>query len=98
LPREARSACDAHREWIEAQVQLGRNAISVYQDLVDTHGFTHRYNSGPTFVRTLKVRELKRFDVPTQNSRAEHLLTRRTAWSAEEGSKKGANRALRAVE
>jgi len=62
-PKEARSACEAHREWIEAQVQLGRNAISVYQDLVEAHGFTHRYNSVKRFVRTLKVREPERFDV-----------------------------------
>lgn len=62
-PQEARSACEVHREWIEVQVQLGRNAISIYQDLVETHGFTHRYNSVKRFVRTLKAREPERFDV-----------------------------------
>lgn len=62
-PKEARSACEVHREWIEAQVELGRNAISIYQDLVEAHGFTHRYNSVKRFVRTLKVREPERFDV-----------------------------------
>lgn len=62
-PKEVRSACEVHREWIEAQVQLGRNAISIYQDLVEAHGFTHRYNSVKRFVRTLKVREPERFDV-----------------------------------
>ena len=44
-PKAARSACEDHRPWIETQVQLGRNAISIYQDLVERHGFTHRYNS-----------------------------------------------------
>ena len=39
-PKEARSACEAHREWISSQVQLGRNAQSIYQDLVESHGFT----------------------------------------------------------
>ena len=62
-PKQARSACEAHREWIEAQVELGRNAQSIYQGLVERQGFTHRYNSVKRFVRTLKAREPKRFDV-----------------------------------
>jgi hypothetical protein len=37
------SACEPHRMWIEAQVALGRNAGSIYQDLVEAHGFTHQY-------------------------------------------------------
>jgi transposase len=59
----ASSACETHRAWIEAQVQLGRNAQSIYQDLVEQHGFAHRYNSVKRFVRTLKAREPERFDV-----------------------------------
>ena len=43
--------------------QLGRNAQSIYQDLVEGFGFTHRYNSVKRFVRTLKRREPERFDV-----------------------------------
>jgi transposase len=61
-PKQARSACEEHRAWIEAQVELGRNAQSIYQDLVEG-GFAHRYNSVKRFVRTLKVREPERFDV-----------------------------------
>ncbi len=53
----------AHREFIEAQVQLGRNAQSIYQDLVERNEFTHRYNSVKRFVRRLKAREPERFDV-----------------------------------
>ncbi len=30
-PKLARSACEPHREWIEAQVRLGRNAVAIYQ-------------------------------------------------------------------
>ena len=59
----AASACEPHREWIEAQVGLGRNAQSIYQDLVEQHAFVHRYNSVKRFVRTLKAREPERFDV-----------------------------------
>lgn len=57
------SACEIHREWIEAQVLLGRNAMSIYQDLVEQRGFTHRYNSVKRFVNMLKAREPERFDV-----------------------------------
>jgi transposase len=62
-PKLARSACEAHREWIESQVALGRNGQSIYQDLVDRMGFNHRYNSVKRFVRTLRKREPERFDI-----------------------------------
>ena len=57
------SACEIHREWIEVQVTLGRNAMSIYQDLEENFGFTHRYNSVKRFVARLKAREPERFDV-----------------------------------
>ena len=59
----ATSACEPHRAWIEAQVALGRNAVSVFQDLVEQHGFAHQYNSVKRFVATLKARAPERFDV-----------------------------------
>lgn len=62
-PKQARSACEAHRAWISEQVALGRNAQSIYQDLVERHGFAHRYNSVKRFVRAMKAREPERFDV-----------------------------------
>ena len=40
------STCEAHRAFIEAQLRLRRNAMAIYQDLVDRHGFTGAYNSG----------------------------------------------------
>lgn len=51
------SACEPHRAWIESQVQFGRNAVSIYQDLVESHGFSHRYNSVKRFVARVKARE-----------------------------------------
>jgi transposase len=57
------SACEAHRAWIEAQVSLGRNAVAIYQDLVERHGFACRYGSVKRFVARLKAREPERFDV-----------------------------------
>ena len=62
-PKLARSACEEHREWIESQVALGRNAVSIYQDLVDRMGFAHRYKSVKRFVRTLRKHEPERFDI-----------------------------------
>jgi hypothetical protein len=59
----AASACEPHRTWIEAQVRLGRNAVSIYQDLVEEHGFENRYNSVKRFVARLKARAPERFDV-----------------------------------
>ena len=57
------SACEPHREWIEEQVARGRNAVAIYQDLVDGHGFAHQYNSVKRFVGRLRAREPERFDV-----------------------------------
>lgn len=57
-----RSACEPHREWIEAQIRLGRNAMAIYQDLVDQHGFASRYNSVKRFCRSLRKSEPAQFD------------------------------------
>ena len=57
------SACEPYRAWIEAQLTLGRNAQSLYQDLVDRHGFTQGYNSVKRFVARLRARAPARFDV-----------------------------------
>lgn len=61
-PAHARSSCEAHRKWIEAQVRLGRNATAIYQELVDRFGFTQRYNSVKRFCRSLRKREPEQFD------------------------------------
>jgi transposase len=56
------SECAPHRDWIEAQVDLGRNAMSIYQDMVEMHGFGHKYSSVQRFVKKLKRRNPERFD------------------------------------
>ena len=43
------SACEPHGKWIEAQIAFGRNAVSIYQDLVEGHGSAHQYNSVKRF-------------------------------------------------
>ncbi len=47
------SACEPHRERIEAALTLGRNAMAIWQDLVED-GFTARYASVRRFVRHLR--------------------------------------------
>ena len=37
------SACEPHRELIERALERGRNAMAIWQDLVDAHGFGARY-------------------------------------------------------
>src|SRR3989339_2217154 len=62
IPFHARSACEPHRPWIEQQVRLGRNAMAIYQDLVEQCSFTHRYNSVKRFVRGLKRKNPEQYD------------------------------------
>ena len=62
IPLHAGSACEPHREWIEKQVKLGRNAVAIYQDLVERFSFTHKYNSVKRFVRGLRKKDPKQFD------------------------------------
>jgi transposase len=62
IPAHARSACEEHRQWIEQQVQLGRNAVAMYQDLVEQFGFTRRYNSVKRFVRALRKKQPQQYD------------------------------------
>ena len=48
------SACEPHREEIEAAVRAGRQAMSIWQDLVTERGFTAKYASVQRFVRQLR--------------------------------------------
>jgi transposase len=48
------SACEAYREIIEPAVTCGRDAMAIWQDLVDDHGFKHKYASVQRFVGKLR--------------------------------------------
>lgn len=48
------SNCEPHREFIEEALARGRNAMAIWQDLVDSRGFTGRYNSVKRFVWKLR--------------------------------------------
>ena len=45
------SACEPYRELIAEALGRGRNAVAIWQDLVDDHGFRARYASVRRFVR-----------------------------------------------
>jgi transposase len=48
------SACEPYREIIAEALARGRNAVAIWQDLVDDHGFSARYASVRRFVVTLR--------------------------------------------
>ena len=58
VPRPGRapsaSACEPYREVIEEALSRGRNAMAIWQDLVDDHGFTACYASVRRFVVKLR--------------------------------------------
>lgn len=60
--RHSTSACEPHRGFITAQLQLRRNFTAIYQDLVDQFGFSAGYNSVKRFAGTLIGKEPAQFD------------------------------------
>jgi transposase len=48
------SVCEPYRDLIELALERGRNAMAIWQDLVDDHGFAARYASVRRFVRKLR--------------------------------------------
>ena len=53
-PTPSASACEPYREFIEAALAKGRNAMAIWQDLVDGHAFSEKYASVKRFVRKLR--------------------------------------------
>jgi transposase len=54
LPSPRASACTAYREAIELGLSQGRNAMAIWQDLVDEYSFASSYPSVQRFVRKLR--------------------------------------------
>lgn len=48
------SACEVHREAIEVGLSKGRNAMAIWQDLVDTYSFAGGYQTVKRFVRKFR--------------------------------------------
>ena len=54
----AASACEPYRELIEGALTRGRDAMAIWRDLVDDHGFPAQYASVRRFVITLRGPQL----------------------------------------
>jgi len=52
--RRSCCSCEPYRELIELELSRGRNAMGIFQDLVDRHGFRGSYESIKRFVRKLR--------------------------------------------
>jgi len=50
--KSSASACEAYREMIALELEHGRNAMGIWQDLVDRHGFAGCYQSVKRLART----------------------------------------------
>ena len=50
-PTSAASSCEPYRDLIEQGKKTGRNAVGIWQELVDQHGFPGAYESVKRFVR-----------------------------------------------
>ena len=50
----AASACESYLELIEAALARGRDAMAIWRDLIDDHGFPAQYASVRRFVLTLR--------------------------------------------
>jgi len=51
------SASEPYREFIEAALLKGRNAMSIWQELVDVHGFRGAYETVKRYVRKLRGKQ-----------------------------------------
>jgi transposase len=55
----SRSGCEPYRSFIEAEAAKGRNAVAIFQDLVEHHGYPGAYNAVKRFVGKLRPRSPK---------------------------------------
>ncbi len=55
----SRSGCEPYRGFIEGEAVKGRNAVAIYQDLVEHHGYPGAYNAVKRFVGKLRPRDPK---------------------------------------
>lgn len=62
----SRSSAEPHRAFIQAELEKRRNAVAIYQDLVEHHGYTGSYDA----VKRL-VRKLRKSDPPKVSCRFE---------------------------
>jgi|SRR5579872_833017 len=75
-PAPGRSQCEAHRAFITTELGKGRNAMAIYQDLVEHHGYAGSYDAVKRFARKLLPNEAKiscRFEtLPGQEAQVDY--------------------------
>ena len=78
------SACEAFREEIEHALTLGRNAMAIWQDLVEERGFQAGYASVKRFVGKLRGSQPveARVVITTARAKSRRWTTARGRWSA----------------
>lgn len=73
---KSRSRCETHRTFITAEFAKGRNAMAIYQDLVEHHGYAGAYDAVKRFVRKLEPPQQKiscRFEtLPGQEAQVDY--------------------------
>ena len=77
--------CEPYRELIEKALLSGRNAMSVWQGLVDQHGFPGAYESVKRFVQKLRGKtspEACALILSLPRARSRRSTTARVPWSA----------------
>ena len=57
--RKTVSACEPYREFIQQQLEVGRNAVAIWQDLVSQYGFDHSYQSVKRFVQKISPSQVR---------------------------------------
>ena len=58
-PRSSKSCCETHREFIEAELAKGSHGVSIFQALVEHHGYTDSYQAVKRFIRPLRAATTK---------------------------------------
>ncbi len=56
-PATSRSSCEPHRTFIEVEFGKGRNAMAIFRDLVEHHGYEGSYNAVKRFAHVLRPRD-----------------------------------------
>jgi transposase len=67
VPRPSRSSVGGHAEFIEAEVAKGRNAVAIFQDMVEHRAYAGSYDAVKRFARRFRAADPKvscRFETP----------------------------------
>jgi hypothetical protein len=89
------SSCAPYRELIALELERDRNAMGIWQDLVDRHGFAGGYQSVRRFMRNLRgaaTPEARAIILRSKLLRSHHQGHESTATRPEDGEPRGPRR------